>query len=130
MAPEEAQGRAVHTMRWRAGCEVELLRGVPAGVPGAVSGEESRREGARMTGPCSMCVHFSMPETVDAKLRAGGWGVCALGSDLAGHYQSQAAACQFVPARFALREIPPGAESPMRAEQPAPCDLPEEIDFG
>ena len=83
-----------------------------------------------MSGPCSMCRHFSMPESLDPKLRAGGWGVCEFGSDIVGLYQSQAASCQFKPSRFVLQEIPPGVESPMRAEQPAPCDLPEEIDFG
>ena len=83
-----------------------------------------------MSGPCSMCVHFGMPGSMDARLRAGGWGVCALGSDIVGHYMSQAAACQFSPPRFEAREVPVEVEAPMRPEQPAPCDLPEEIDFG
>ena len=75
-----------------------------------------------------MCLHFSM-HGVDDKLRAGGWGTCALGSDIAGTYQSQAAACQFKPSRFAAREVP--RETPTaREDQPAPCDLPEELDFG
>lgn len=79
-----------------------------------------------MSGPCSMCTHFSMPEKLDPKLRAGGWGICALGSDLAGFYQSQAAACQFEPSKFKGRALVEGdGRSP-----PAPCDLPEEIDFG
>lgn len=77
-----------------------------------------------MSGPCSMCVHFAM-DGVDAKLKAGGWGTCALGSDIAGFYQSQAASCQFEPSRF---EAWPRVDA---REFPAPCDdLPEEIDFG
>ena len=59
---------------------------------------------------------------VPVKLAAGGWGVCAEESTIAGHYTSQAAACQFEPSRFEAQEIV--------REQPAPCDLPEEIDFG
>ena len=78
-----------------------------------------------MSGPCSMCQHFSM-DGVDPKLKSGGWGVCALGSDLAGHYMSQAAACQFNPSRFKGQPIVEGDGR----QQPAPCDLPEEIDFG
>ena len=76
-------------------------------------------------GPCSMCVHFSMPESLDAKLRAGGWGVCAHGSDIAGHFMSQAAACQFEPSRFKGQPL---VEGDGRAA--AVDDLPEEIDFG
>ena len=70
-----------------------------------------------------MCEHFSM-YGVPQNLRAGGWGTCALGSDIAGYYQSQAAACQFEPSRFAGREVPGGERV-----QPAPCDLPEELSF-
>ena len=102
-----------------------------------------------MSGPCSMCQHFSMPERMDAKLRGQGWGICALGPDIAGHYMSQAAACQFKPSRYL--EQPKVDEATderagiiaegngvdqseglrrARAGQPAPCDLPEEIDFG
>lgn len=79
-----------------------------------------------MSGPCSMCRHFSMPAGLDPKLRAGGWGLCAMGSDIAGLYQSQAAACQFDPPRFLAQ---PAVEGDGRI-QPSPCDLPEEIDFG
>ncbi len=92
-----------------------------------------------MSGPCSMCQHFSMPDTLDPKLRAGGWGICALGSDIAGHYQSQAAACQFSPSRFLAHDAPEGADAPLSHHE-APradgdltlddLDLPEEIDFG
>ena len=78
-----------------------------------------------MSGPCSMCQHFSMPDGLDAKLRAAGWGVCALGSDIAGLYQSQAAACQFDPPQFKPQPVVEGDE------RTAPADeLPEEIDFG
>ena len=84
-----------------------------------------------MSGPCSMCQHFSMPASLNAKLRAGGWGVCDQGSDIAGHYQSQAAACQFTPTRFLGQPVVEGdGRAPARADQPVPCDLPEEIDFG
>ena len=72
-----------------------------------------------------MCVHFLMPEALDAKLRAGGWGVCALGSDLAGFYMSQSAACQFNPSRFLGQPL---VEGDGRAAPVA--DLPEDIDFG
>lgn len=72
-----------------------------------------------------MCAHFSM-EDIAPKLRAGGWGVCALGSDIAGHYQSQAAACQFEPSKFRGQPVVEGDGR----SQPSPCDLPEEIDFG
>ena len=78
-----------------------------------------------MSGPCSMCVHFSM-EGIAPKLRAGGWGICTLGSGIAGHYQSQAAACQFELSRFKAQPVVEGDGR----NQPAPCDLPEEIDLG
>jgi len=89
-----------------------------------------------MSGPCSMCQHFSLLESKNErdgldKLRAGGWGVCAQGLDLAGFYMSQAAACQFNPSRFLGQPLVEGdGRAPARAEQPTPCDLPEEIDFG
>ena len=85
-----------------------------------------------MSGPCSMCVHFSMPYSENpkldadlAKLRAGGWGVCDQGSDLAGFYMSQAAACQFEPTRFLAQPV---VEGDGRAAPAA--ELSEEIDFG
>ena len=78
-----------------------------------------------MSGPCSMCQHFEMPDALDAKLRAGGWGVCDQGSDLAGFYMSQAAACQFNPTRFLAQPL---VEGDGRAAPAA--ELPEEIDFG
>ena len=78
-----------------------------------------------------MCLHFSMGSGVDEKLRAAGWGTCALGSDIAGTYQSQAAACQFEPSRFKAQGVEVPRETPAaREDQPAPCDLPEELDFG
>ena len=102
-----------------------------------------------MSGPCSMCQHFLMPEAMDARLRATGWGVCALGPDIAGHYMSQAAACQFNPSRWkAQPKVDEATEERAaiiaegcvvdqseglrraRADQPAPCDLPEELNFG
>lgn len=99
------------------------------------------------SGPCSMCEHFSM-EKMPKKLRKAGFGNCS--ERPAWGYMSQAAACAFDPSRFEERSaqaIPvPGSTaddsisySPHRIEttapietrvQPAPCDLPEEIDFG
>jgi len=65
-----------------------------------------------------MCVKFSM-DGVPRKLAAGGWGVC---SEMpSAHYQSQAAACQFEPSRFAAQEMP---------VDKSVNNLPEEIDFG
>ena len=83
-----------------------------------------------MSGPCSMCQHFSMPASLDAKLRAGGWGVCGQGSAIAGYYQSQAEACQLEPTRFMAQEVPRETKPAAREAQPPPCDLPEELDFG
>lgn len=79
-----------------------------------------------MSGPCSMCVHFSM-DGVDPRLHAAGWGLCALGSDIAGHYMSQAAACQFEPSQFKAQ---PWREGDNRLQDAQWDDLPEEIDFG
>jgi hypothetical protein len=59
-----------------------------------------------------------MPE----KLRAAGFGNCS--ERPAWGYMSQAAACAFEPSRFEAQAIP------LKREQPAPCDLPEEINFG
>ena len=102
-----------------------------------------------MSGPCSMCQHFST-EGVAANMRSAGWGACReMRLRVGGFYMSQAAACGFSPTRFlaqpkvseAVEEraaiIAEGCgvdqnEALERAKrlQPTPCDLPDEIDFG
>ena len=84
-----------------------------------------------MSGPCASCGHWTL-EHVPAYIAAQGWGRCAL--NVTWQYQAGTAACMFKPSRFAERqviEVVPA--NPVLADQripPAPCDLPEELDFG
>ena len=85
-----------------------------------------------MSGPCSMCQHFSM-DNVEAAMAAGGWGRCLERGAGVTVYQSQAAACDFSPVRFLAHELPEDDDQvppPLEAMSIDDLDLPEEISFG
>lgn len=90
-----------------------------------------------MSGPCAKCRHWSDAGVTPA-LRVGGWGHCAYLKHF--NVTSSRAACSFTESRFEARSEAVPTEAVDNFEpvdnfadhrvQPAPCDLPEEIDFG
>ena len=81
-----------------------------------------------MSGPCSMCEHFTM-EDMPEKLSRAGFGRCLQMRSGRWQYQSQGAACAFEPPRFVARVMPEEGQA-IPADPPAPADdLPEELTF-